>query len=717
MIVVSRHTAAAAVLAVVVLGPAASTAQTPAEKQSFPAQTEVVTVDVVVTDRGGAPVLDLKQDDFAVSEDGVHQEVVAFDAVHRPAPTAPVAGTPARATPQPRATSNHDAAAREAASFVIVFDELHLDVAEAARGRRAVADFLNTGVADGDRVGVVGTAEGVRWTAAVPDGREALLKAVGRFQGKLQGEMVRDAMSEYEAMRIDQERDPLVTDQVMRRFIQTGQIQRDTKLAGDTSAAGISDSDNYPGWRQDVQARAAQVYVRAAARLEQSLGVIERSLESLADTRGRKSLVLVSGGLMQDTRLGVFRQVVTAARRANTAIYFLDVRGLSAVTAAFQTDMGVPTDTVDVSAGVGLNESRDRSEGSEGLAVDTGGFVLKNRNDLSAGLARIGRESRSFYLLGYTPTNRTADGRFRKIEVKVARPGVTVRARRGYYAPGKDDGKKPAGEGRDAAIQRALDAPFDLADVPLRAIADVFAENEPGKARVRLTVEADVRNFAFAEKGGTARDVLEFLLLVARRDTGEFTRFDQQFEMNLKPETRARYEKDGFPIVREVALAPGRYQARVVARDHNSGRLGSLVHEFEVPEVKGLRVSSLALTDRVGDARAGESPVPEPTARRLFAPAGTMHCRFEVYGAGTDSVTGKPKLTAGLSIRRSDGRFLAAMPETPLSPGKDGSLARAVGIPLDGAPPGLYEAIVVVTDLAAGRSAEAREAFQIGAER
>ncbi len=121
---------------------------------------------------------------------------------------------------------------------------------------------------------------------------------------------------------------------------------------------------------------------------------------------------------------------------------------------------------------------------------------------------------------------------------------MTVRARRGYYAPGKDE-RKEAAETRDAAIQRALDAPFDLADVPLRAIAYVLGEAAPGQTAVRMTAEADVRGLAFAESEGTARDTLQTLLLVAREDTGEFTRFDQQFEMSLRPETRARYERTG----------------------------------------------------------------------------------------------------------------------------------------------------------------------------
>jgi hypothetical protein len=296
--------------------------------------------------------------------------------------------------------------------------------------------------------------------------------------------------------------------------------------------------------------------------------------------------------------------------------------------------------------------------------------------------------------------------------VKVTRAGVRLRARRGYYAPG-GNGPRKAEEGRDAAIQRALDAPFDMTGLPLRAIADVLGPAGGDKATVRITVEADVRHLAFAEKGGTARDTLELLLLVSREDTGEFTRFDQQFEMSLRPETRARYERDWFPIQREAALAPGRHQARIVVRDKNGGAVGSLLHAFDVPDLAGLRVSTIALA--VGAKEQTQGAPPEPTARRTFPPSGVLHCHFEVYGAGADASTGKPNVTGGFSIRRSDGKFLATVPETPLQPAADGTLGRTIGVPLDGAPAGRYEAIVVVTDLAGGRAAEAREPFEIGA--
>ncbi len=138
-----------------------------------------------------------------------------------------------------------------------------------------------------------------------------------------------------------------------------------------------------------------------------------------------------------------------------------------------------------------------------------------------------------------------------------------------------------------------------------------------------------------------------------------------------------------------------------------------------MPALEGLRVSSArADRPRCATPAPGAPAAPEPTARRQFAPSGTLHCRFEVYGAATDAASGKPSVTAGFSVRRSDGRFLGgdagdaapAAARTARSP-------RRLGIPLDGAPPGRYEAIVVVTDLAAGRSAEAREPFVIEAPR
>jgi VWFA-related protein len=698
-------------LSFALLAPAAGMPQAPPRDPSFPAAVEIVTVDVEVRAGADEPVLGLAREDFQVTEDGVAQEIVAFEAVHRPAPPAPAPGAPAPPPPlEPRTSSNRLPSPRVGSHFVVVFDELHLDPAEAVRARAAVTEFFSTGLADGDYVALVGTGVGTRWAARFPQGREDLLRVLARLQGKRVGERVRDAMTEYEAMRIHQDRDPIVTDRVMRRLLASGEIRRDVS----TPREPVDTRSEVEGWRNQTQALAAQVYARTAGRTEQTLGIVERSLEALGEARGRKSLLLVSGGLVQDSRLSGYRRVVTEARRAHTAISSVDVRGLVAAPSGLQADVAQPADLQDRSTGIGLTETQEGGEGSEGLALDTGGSVLRNRNDLGAGLARIAREGRSYYLLGYSPSNRAADGRFRRIDVEVARPGIRVRARRGYYAPGADE-KAAKPEGRDAAIQRALDAPFDLPGVPLRALAQVFGEAGSGQASVVLTLEVDVRLLAFAVKDGKAHDTLETLLVVAHRGTGDYTRFDHQFEMAFPPERRAEYERTWFPIRRDLKLAPGPYQARIVARDRNNGRVGSLSHDFDVPAPGAFRLSSLVLSDRLRDDPGAASRMPELIARRSFAPSGVLHCRFEVYGALGDPKSGPPNVTAGFALRRSDGRVLAAAPETPVRPGPDGSLARSLGVPLDGAPPGRYEVIVLATDLAAGRTAEMREPLVIEA--
>ena len=238
-----------------------------------------------------------------------------------------------------------------------------------------------------------------------------------------------------------------------------------------TSTAGAS----------QTRALAGQVYGRTAGRIEQTLGVVDRALVALAETPGRKSVVLVTGGLVRNARTSSYRRVVTDSLRANAAIYSLDARGIVALTSSLSAEVTEPLRTQDVSMGAGLTEGRERSEGSESLALDTGGVVLK-QNDLAGGLARIAADSRSYYLLGYAPSSRPADGRFHAIGVKVAREGVSVRARRGYWSPGRDE-KAPKADARDAGIQRALDAPFDLPDVPVRALAQVLDASGSGRSR------------------------------------------------------------------------------------------------------------------------------------------------------------------------------------------------------------------------------------------
>lgn len=666
-------------------------AQEPGERRpEFPAGVELVTVDAVVVDREGTPVTGLHEEDFTLEEDGRPMALAAFEAIDRPiAATAPPSGPP---SPPPRVSSNRGASARASRVFVIVFDDLHLDAAEAQRARDAVAGFLEGAFAGGDRVTLVTTSGDAGFHARMPEGGYALRSLLPRLRGRARvADAMKEGMTDYEALRIDRDHDPLVTGYVTRRW-----------KAAATDILSLRESDTVG---ERVIATAARIGLEVERRNQETLDVLTRTFASLGAVRGRKSVLLVSGGLVRDPRLAESRRALAESQRANAALYFVDARGLAPLGPAGTAEAAAPTDLQDAS--LALDALGVGAEGSLSLAADTGGFSIRNRNDLAAGARAILRESSSYYLLGYAPPVR-GNGRFRRIEVRVAREGVRVRARRGCYPAA--GGVSPR-EGRDEALQRALDSPFDLDGIPLRAAALVFGEKAPGQEQVLITAEVDLRALALRDVGGVLEGHLEYRLVVADLETGALHRRDEQIELKIPPADRERHSRSGFPVTREVALAPGRYQARVVARDAASGRVGSLSHDFEVPREEGLRLSTPVLSDRL---RLPPGEGPEFIARRTFPPSGDLHCRFEVYGAARDATTGRPAVRAGFAVQLADGRLLAASRATPMTPGPDGTLGRTLGFPLGKAPPGRYELVLVVEDEVSGRRVEAREAFTVG---
>ena len=203
-------------------------------------------------------------------------------------------------------------------------------------------------------------------------------------------------------------------------------------------------------------------------------------MKPLGDTRDRKAVLLVSEGFVYDPAEPGYRLVVEAARRANAALYFIDTRGLDDMPGFYSAQFGKMIDEKNVLAAIA--DMTQESEGAVSLARDTGGFTVAKTNDLETGIVRIGRESRSYYLLGYSPGNVPRDGRFRRIEVRVRRPGAIVRARRGYFAPSDaPDAEAAKTTSRtDPQIQYGLDAPTPLDGIPLRMTAYVLEDDEPG---------------------------------------------------------------------------------------------------------------------------------------------------------------------------------------------------------------------------------------------
>lgn len=681
-----------------------SPSPSPGATPSFPTQVELVVVDAVVKDKKGAPVTDLKQSDFTVLEDGQAQGIVSFEAVKLP--DRPRATPP----PKPRVSINTSHEAQTGRSFVVVFDDIHLSLFQARRAKIAVAEFLKTGVREGDRVTLVATGGGAWWSARMESGREELLALLKRLDGRQIPDRSPDRLSDFEAMRIHVYRDQEVGQRVSRRFEAYGASAR-AGTQRDTSSA-YQDIDPL------VSGRAQEIYYQASSKNRITLAVVERVLQSLATTRGRKSMILVSEGFIFDPNLDEFKQVVQASRRANVAIYFLNTKGLQGAPDFQGAEFGPALPEQDIGAAFG--DALEAAAGAESIASDSGGFTVANTNDLGKGIQRIADDSRAYYLLGYVPQNAKQDGRFRKIALKVNRKGIDVRARKGYFASlegAKAAEKKPSGP--DPDIQAALDSPFEEQDIPLRMTAHVFDETLLGKAGVVVTTEVDISRFGFEEREGRLLDSLEFLLVVAHRESGEYLRYDQKVDMKLLPATKAKLEQNWFPISRDFELAPGGYQAKIVVRDKNNGSIGTVIHEFEVPDLGQLRTSSLVLTDTLQpqpEASQDSKPGPPRTAvvaRRSFPSGAMLFAQVEVYGAAKDKAANQPKVSSGYVVRGTDGTVLAEQAASTIMPTSLGKLSRLMGFRLDGAQPGEYEMILSVKDEVSGKALEVKEPFTV----
>ena len=254
-------------------------------------------------------------------------------------------------------------------------------------------------------------------------------------------------------------------------------------------------------------------------------------------------------------------------------MYFVDARGLVTGSPFGQAQFGSPLDTRDV--GAANADPALEAEGAEQLSLQTGGFSVRNSNDLAGALRRIGRESEMYYLLGFRPTGAGRSGAFRRIESAstTRRPGsrATRLLRRRSARRRKSDAAK--------ALDDELSARDRLALRPGRRAAAGFGvrvrRRRARRALTLLAVEADLRAFAFSRgAGGALGDTLELRATVTEQATGATERYERDVAMTFPATVEVRCR----PLAersRRVPPRPGRYQARIAVRDKNSQRIGT----------------------------------------------------------------------------------------------------------------------------------------------
>lgn len=663
----------------------------------FPSKVELVTIDVVVLDARGQPVPDLTRDDFVVQEDGRPQEIVSFESF-----ASEVAATvPGPSALAPVATKEAGPS-RGGRAFAVVVDDVGFTIREAVDARHTVTRLVERSVGAGDEVTFATTSGRAWWSAHVPEGRDDLLAVAGRLKGSTPAAAMSLAyILEYEAYAIAgggiaAER---ILDRVRMRWINAGMcFVRD------------------PGCDGKISGTAGAIDGQRRIRTRALLATIRRTLGALAVVRGRKSLLLVSRGFLNESGTDA-RDVVAAAREANTAIYFLDVRGLVAspgLPSAADAD-GAP-DPGEVGAMMFESSVLD-SAGASTLAGDTGGFAVRNTNDLAGAAERIAAESRVFYMLGFAPPAGKPPGDWRKVRVQVRREGLTVRARRGYRlraaaadAPGRSADAKESTRKLPAAVESALDSAHESAGIPLRAMAYVLEPRPKGATRVLIASEFDASGLTFegSGKGRVAR--LEVTAAATLRDSGRTLYSDQRVEVRV-PEG----ESPGWrSFAREFDLPAGVAQARIVVRDPATGTLGAVSHRFEVPPPGILRLSTPIVSDQVAPSPSGRGRSSAAVgAHRVFRPEGTLYCESEVFGAAREPAAGLPRVSAGMELLTADGTPVRQAAATRIAADADGRVVRLAGLGLDGLPQGVYELVLDVRDEVEGRRVERRERFTL----
>ncbi|HXB57663.1 MAG TPA: VWA domain-containing protein [Vicinamibacteria bacterium] len=668
----------------------------------FPSQVELITLDVVVSDGKGKPVGGLTQNHFVVEEDGQRQEIENFEAVS-------LSTQPEATAPEPSAIATSASTRKTGRGFAIVADDLGVQGKQTPQLREAVATMIDKSLGLGDAV-VLGTTSGEAWwSGRIPSGREDLLAVLGRVQGRLAESYVLDRMTDYEAFWLNAHEDsPSAAPPQPDRsdLIPSGSATEVPDPLGTSIKARVigrwKDAKVCEGARSCealIQARATEIDAQRRARAHLTLSAVHRGIGELAGIRGRKSLILVSQGFLDDSSTDL-REVATTAREANAAIYFVDLDGPEAFRGWRSVAEAEVTNDPRAWTTMRYEERVLESAGAQFLVEQTGGFSVRNAKDLASAVERIAVESRTFYLLGFHPPAGKPPGVWRKLRVAVDRKDVTTRARPGYRLYGASAG----------AITRSGTETL----VPLRLASYVLEPLATERNRVVTVTEIDVSGLV-AGSLDVARPPLQLRLEATPRDGGKTQAQDVSLQWARGSAPENPPTGSDWRLARlESALPPGVYRVRAFVRDPASGRTGQVEQRILVPDMTVFRVSTPVLSDQVTASVDAQSSVsPAPVAHEEFSPtaARPLLATFEVLGAAKDPATGQSRIETRFVLEDQTGHPLAAPPASALVPSPEGRLQQVIALPQ--LPGGQYALVITVDDRVAGNSQEVRRGFSV----
>lgn len=446
-----------------------------------------------------------------------------------------------------------------------------------------------------------------------------------------------------------------------------------------------------------------------------SLFALLSLVEAQMAYQGRKTVLFFSRGLIFPEHLKHhFDSVIGRANRAGVSVYAVDARGLtldasnsagsslldSAVKSSRRqqtVDGGqITPDQVRVFDTAGDSIHANPQRNLEDLATATGGFLIANTNDFKAPFEQIREDIGTYYEVAYVPDITEYDGSFHKIEVKVSRPGVKIQARSGYFA-------LPPGESSaldyEAPLLDALSASPLPNDFSYRAAALRFGKSGE-RVQYALVVEVPLEGFSFVpeEQGERRRARISMLALLKDLQGEVIERFSRDLGVYADASEVDSFQKRNFVQTYSLTLAPGRYRLETAVMDAEGKRVSAKrAFVVAVPPPAGVALSSLSLVRRTEPWAAevppgapfnfeGKRVVPTLDGVVQAQPGGGLSFYFVVYPG--EGVAEPPR--AALEFFRdghSAGKAALDLPQ----PGPSGTIPFVVSLPMDNFEPGQYE--------------------------
>ncbi|MBO0857712.1 MAG: VWA domain-containing protein [Chloracidobacterium sp.] len=686
--------------------------------------TDEVTLDVVVRDKKGRPVKDLTASEFEVYEDGVKQQVESFRLALRES-GAKADGDRGKETQATTVTASPRDKTSNSGVIALVFDRLSPDARSMAR--KAANAYAEEGLMTSDFTGVFAIDMSLLTLQQYTDNTQLVKQAIEQATSRSTSTFT----SNNEQVRNLADR-------------QNSLEQQSAAAQASTGGPGSGGSD---ATQAKARAEMELALVQMQMRMNETFEMLDRNQQGFATTNsllavvnsmrnlpGRKTVIFFSEGLsLPPAVVEQFKSVIHVANRANVSVYTVDAAGLRIDSPNLETTREINSmaqrrmnevhrsenPSGPLMKGLERNEDLLRLNPHSGLgelADQTGGFLIHDTNDLSAGLRRIDEDMRSHYVLTYVPKNQEYDGRFRQISVKLSRPSLDIQTRKGYYAV--DNSIASPVLSYEAPALAALSAGRASNSFALRAGALSFPEPERlGLAPILVEAPASAFTYTPDTEKKTYNSDFSILALV-RTESGQVVeKLSQHYQLSGPVDKIAAARSGEILFYREANLPPGRYTIDAVAYDAPSGKSSARKTNLEVSglDKMKLRLSSLTLLKRADRLTAEEQKndhplhfgevVVYPNLGEPLRKSVTKQLAFFFTAWPAQGSTEKLKLTIEVV---QNGRSLGRIPAELPAADEHGRVKYASALPLDNFQPGSYELRVTVKDGQGGVSRAAQ---------